>query len=69
MSSAGPHMPNLRDARGIVHLGHEHEVLTRCGLDYTLGVEFAKPWPSSVIVQHMKRCDDTPTCVFCVGSP
>lgn len=41
--------------------------LTRCASPFTHGEPYAKPWPSSDIVEKMTvTINDYPTCVHCV---
>lgn len=61
-------LPHLVEDSGIVHLCSSTTLATRCGLEYTVGREYAKPWPSKVIVRHMERSAAAPTCVVCVGA-
>lgn len=40
--------------------------LTRCASPFTHGESYAKPWPSSDVVEKMTiTVDDAPTCVHC----
>jgi hypothetical protein len=61
------------DRKGLVHAvatwpNERTHGLTRCGHPFTHNQAYAKPWPSSEIVDQMRIVESAPNCVHCAVS-